>query len=184
MASGRSTKFAIPSARNRVFPKTTMKIAFQKHLTRALYRWRGNSSFDVNPIGAGHLLPLTRSDHKIPVPFHDNQFFQQRKPEHFRGSLARQQSDFFWVLFRKNIRFYVLRPNPNCAASRLGSTYSPVCCSWRAAGCAFLTYCARASADAAIAALHGQRRLDRVSAFNLRFQCSIISVPHQNNSNV
>eukprot|EP00752_Nemacystus_decipiens_P006128 g5526.t1 len=28
-------------------------------------------------------------------------------------------------------------------------------------GCAFLTYCARSSADAAIAALHGQRRLDR-----------------------
>ncbi|CAM9112152.1 unnamed protein product, partial [Ectocarpus fasciculatus] len=26
-------------------------------------------------------------------------------------------------------------------------------------GCAFLTYCARVSADAAIAALHGQRRL-------------------------
>lgn len=37
-------------------------------------------------------------------------------------------------------------------------------------GCAFLTYCARASADAAIAALHGQRRLERVSGyFCMRF---------------
>lgn len=43
-----------------------------------------------------------------------------------------------------------------CGSSLLLCTYDT--------GCAFLTYCARASADAAIAALHGQRRLDRVSA--------------------
>lgn len=38
-------------------------------------------------------------------------------------------------------------------------------------GCAFLTYCARASADAAIAALHGQRRLDRVSLLAVLLRC-------------
>lgn len=36
-------------------------------------------------------------------------------------------------------------------------------------GCAFLTYCARSSADAAIAALHGQQKLDRVSVLPMPF---------------
>lgn len=42
-------------------------------------------------------------------------------------------------------------------------------------GCAFLTYCARASADAAIAALHGQRRLDRVSESNIELLLRVLT---------